>query len=64
MTYEMTHRKLKKPMNNTFPPVSAKHLTGFYAALIRHCEAEIRQIGAVPLLLENAILPPKKRTGR
>ena len=117
MTYEMTHRKLKKPMNNTFPPARGKQLTGFYAALVRHCEAEIRQmrsafqmelgrlknpgaqaayrgnhtvdtcwqalatddfirvvrdlsdlcgrqIGAVPLLLENRIPPPKQRRCR
>ena len=104
-------------MNNQFTHADVKQLTGFYAVLIRHCEAEIkqmrtafqmelgrmknpgaqaayrgnhtvedcwqafatddfirvvkdlsdlcgRQIGAVPLLLENAVSTPKQRIPR
>ena len=113
----MTFRKVGNTMNNTFPDADVKPVTGFYAALIRHCETEISQmrtafqmelgrmknpgaqaayrgsytvdtcwqafatddfirvvrdvsdlcgtqIGAVPLLLENAISTSKQRTGR
>ena len=31
-------------MNNQFIDVDVKQLTGFYAVLIQHCEAEIKQM--------------------
>jgi len=42
----MTFRKVGNTMSNNdfIPDANVKHLTGFYAALIQHCEAEIKQM--------------------